>query len=161
MSHGDRVSSGKVLPWGPWNGAEGRAAAYDLQRRVKRRGIASNGVGSGNFFHGGHGMGRNGGQRTACGGERGDEASDAWARGQFRDTSSMGAMECAEAHIGCSVLKDLTACEGGRAAGDVHATSLRAHGTLPGNFFHGGNGRVGIVRTPGLPSGHTELPLLS
>ena len=35
-------------------------------------------------------MGRNERQRTVYSGERGDEAPDARAPGQFRDTSSMG-----------------------------------------------------------------------
>ena len=55
----------------------------------------------------------------------------------------MGAMEWggAEAHAAGKVAVDVAICKGGRAAGDAHATCLRARGTFPGNFFHGGHGK--------------------
>jgi len=47
----------------------------------------------GHFFHGGHGMGRNGRQRTSCSGESGDGASRRTGKESVPGTSSMGAME--------------------------------------------------------------------
>jgi len=57
----------------------------------------------------------------------------------------MGAMEegaelRTEAHTVGVVIINVATREGGGAFVDVHATSLRARGTLPGHFFHGGHG---------------------
>ena len=87
-------------------------------------------------------MGRNGRQRTPCSGESGDEASHSMGTGSilgrfFHGGHGMGG---AEAHRGGLVIINVATREGGRAAVDEHATSLRARGTLPGHFFHGGHG---------------------
>ena len=52
-------------------------------------------------------------------------------------------------HVAGLVAVNFAIGEGGRGVVDVHATSLRARGTLPGHFFHGGHGmgRNGRQRT--------------
>ena len=65
------------------------------------------------------------------------------ARGQFRERSSMGAMEWGGAmpHVVGLVVVDVASIKvNDRAGVNVHAASLRARGTLPGNCFHGGHG---------------------
>ena len=92
--------------WIMWGGGEahgvGRRVAEDLAvaevhlaaRDAHAASLRAQGTFPGNYFHWGHGMGRNGRQRTNCSGESGDEASRRTGTGQFQDTSSMGAMEC-------------------------------------------------------------------
>ena len=127
------VSSGKGLPWGPWNGAGQGSHSQSAapSRKVERCGTGTWRSVPGKVFHGGHGMGRNGEQRTDCSAERGDEALHARAhevssKNFFHGGHGMGRNGRQRTH-----------CSGESGDG---ASRHMGTGSVPGHVFHGGHG---------------------